>query len=353
MSKIIHKKSAVVGKVPLAADLDYGELAINYTDGFLFYKAADNTVQRIKAAGSGWQLKTSNYTAVTGNNLITNTASGSFTITLPAAPQLGDTITIGDGADWATNALTVARNGSTIEGLAEDFVLDVKGAQAVFVYDGSTWQVFTNIAVSIPGNYNDLINKPNFATVATSGSYNDLLNKPTLSTVAGTGSYTDLLNKPTLSTVAGTGSYNDLLNKPNLATVATSGSYTDLLNKPTNVSEFTNDAGYLTSVVNITGNAGTVTNGVYTTGSYADPSWITSLAYSKLTGAPTLATVATTGAYSDLAGKPTSITSFGITDGTSGQVLTTNGAGVFSFTTISGGGQAATDTAIAMAIALG
>lgn len=53
--------------------------------------------------------------------------------------------------------------------------------------------------------------------------------------------------------------------------------------------------------INITGNAGTVTNGVYTTtfnslgdarypllsGSYANPSWITSLAYSKLTGAPT------------------------------------------------------------------
>jgi hypothetical protein len=36
--------------------------------------------------------------------------------------------------------------------------------------------------------------------------------------------------------------------------------------------------------VNITGNAGTVTNGVYTTGSYADPSWITSLDGSKITG---------------------------------------------------------------------
>ncbi len=36
--------------------------------------------------------------------------------------------------------------------------------------------------------------------------------------------------------------------------------------------------------IGISGNAGTVTNGVYTTGSYADPSWITSLNYSKLTG---------------------------------------------------------------------
>jgi len=40
--------------------------------------------------------------------------------------------------------------------------------------------------------------------------------------------------------------YNDLTNKPNLATVAISGDYNDLSNKPTNVSTFTNDAGYLT-----------------------------------------------------------------------------------------------------------
>jgi hypothetical protein len=34
----------------------------------------------------------------------------------------------------------------------------------------------------------------------------------------------------------------------------------------------------------ISGNAGTVTNGVVTTGSYADPAWITSLAGSKING---------------------------------------------------------------------
>ncbi len=44
--------------------------------------------------------------------------------------------------------------------------------------------------------------------------------------------------------------YNTLNNKPNLATVATSGNYNDLSNKPTihtNVSAFTNDAGYITA----------------------------------------------------------------------------------------------------------
>ena len=50
-----------------------------------------------------------------------------------------------------------------------------------------------------------------------------------------------------------------------------------------------------------------------------------------------LATVATSGSYNDLNNKPTSILNFGITDGNNGQVLTTNGSGVFSFTTITGG----------------
>ena len=53
--------------------------------------------------------------------------------------------------------------------------------------------------------------------------------------------------------------------------------------------------------VSIDGNAATVTNGVYTSGTYANPSWITSLAYSKLTGTPTIFS----GSYTDLTNKPT------------------------------------------------
>jgi hypothetical protein len=56
----------------------------------------------------------------------------------------------------------------------------------------------------------------------------------------------------------------------------------------TTLVDFNRASGTLSlSDVNITGNAGTVTNGVYTNGSYSNPSWITSLAYSKITGAPT------------------------------------------------------------------
>ena len=60
---------------------------------------------------------------------------------------------------------------------------------------------------------------------------------------------------------------------------------------------------------------------------------------SKQTSA-SLATVATTGAYSDITGTPTipsTITDLGISDGSNGQVLTTDGAGGFTFTSSGGG----------------
>lgn len=45
-SKIRLKKSSVVGKVPLVEDLDYGELAINYADGVIYYKNSSNEIDR-------------------------------------------------------------------------------------------------------------------------------------------------------------------------------------------------------------------------------------------------------------------------------------------------------------------
>lgn len=49
---------------------------------------------------------------------------------------------------------------------------------------------------------------------------------------------------------------------------------------------------------NVSGNAGTVTNGVYTTGSYADPSWITSLNASKIVGEINLSNIIVDGTIS-------------------------------------------------------
>lgn len=52
-NKVLLKKSSVVGKVPATSDLDYGELALNYADGLLYYKSANNVVQSIGSGGGG------------------------------------------------------------------------------------------------------------------------------------------------------------------------------------------------------------------------------------------------------------------------------------------------------------
>lgn len=49
--------------------------------------------------------------------------------------------------------------------------------------------------------------------------------------------------------------------------------------------------------ISVTGNAGSVTNGVYSSSSYSNPTWITTLAGSKITGTVPAATVVTNGVY--------------------------------------------------------
>jgi hypothetical protein len=92
---------------------------------------------------NAWVSKTANYTAVEGDRVIANTTSSAFTITLPATPTLGTMVTFADaGRTWATNNLTVARNGNTIEGLSEDLVCNVSGKRIAAVYNGSTWRIY-------------------------------------------------------------------------------------------------------------------------------------------------------------------------------------------------------------------
>lgn len=51
-NKIILKKSSVPNKIPQPSDLDYGELAINYADGILYYKKDNNLIESISSGGN-------------------------------------------------------------------------------------------------------------------------------------------------------------------------------------------------------------------------------------------------------------------------------------------------------------
>lgn len=49
---ILLKRSSVANAAPLAADLDYGELAINYNTGALYFKNSSNAVQVLATTAS-------------------------------------------------------------------------------------------------------------------------------------------------------------------------------------------------------------------------------------------------------------------------------------------------------------
>lgn len=44
-NKLLLKKSSVAAKVPLTTDLDYGELALNYADGKIYFKNSSNVIK--------------------------------------------------------------------------------------------------------------------------------------------------------------------------------------------------------------------------------------------------------------------------------------------------------------------
>lgn len=145
-SNIILKKSSVVDRVPAVGELVYGELALNYTDGKLYYKTSGNAIDSFDSVQL-WTRKTTTYTAANGDKIIADTSGGSFTITLPATPATGHFVEIIDGGDWTVNNLTVARNGSTIEGTADDLLIDVKGVGVSLVYDGTTWEITPSVGI--------------------------------------------------------------------------------------------------------------------------------------------------------------------------------------------------------------
>lgn len=63
--KITLKKSNVANKVPLTTDLDYGELALNYTDGKLYYKNNSNVISSINPFNNSTGAHTWKYNNVT------------------------------------------------------------------------------------------------------------------------------------------------------------------------------------------------------------------------------------------------------------------------------------------------
>jgi len=110
--------------------------------------------------------KTASFTAVSGNGYFVNTTSGAITVTLPATPSAGDIVSIADYAGTAaTNNITIARNGSNINGAASDQLINKNNSGITLVYvDGTQGWKGTETS-----NLNDIETQPEYI-VATGGT---------------------------------------------------------------------------------------------------------------------------------------------------------------------------------------
>ena len=104
--------------------------------------------------GAGWgsigggglgvfKLIAGSYSANSGDRLAVSTTAAGRTITLPGSPSADDIIEFIDkDSSFATNNLTISRNGSTIEGSSANLVADISSTNFFMQYSGSTWEVF-------------------------------------------------------------------------------------------------------------------------------------------------------------------------------------------------------------------
>jgi len=104
-----------------------------------------NGVEWGSVGGMDSIVATTATTAKKGKRYICDTSAAAFTLTLPATPSAGDYLEIVDAkGTFATNNLTIARNGSVIDGTAEDLICNISNIFLTLTYSGNTtrgWQI--------------------------------------------------------------------------------------------------------------------------------------------------------------------------------------------------------------------
>lgn len=371
LENFIYTKSDVKYK-PITYTPNYAEITTAL--GFTPYNNSNPAGYINTEVDPVWTSVSGNYRTKTQNDLLYQPIGTYITTEVdPTVPSYSKTLSAFSVIKSSTDPLYVSLTGSYanptfITSLDYSKLTNTPSIPSAQV--NSDWNASSGIA--------QILNKPSLATVATTGSYNDLINKPTIpsaqiqtdwNAVSGLGV---LLNKPTIPT-----DNNQIANGSGYIKASSTNTLT---NKSGNISQWTNDSGYLTGItldqINtalgytpyngttnpngyissvpaqsfasltgkpttlsgygitdaypLTGNPSgfltTITSGQVTgalgftpvtntrtltingtsfdlsanrtwtvgdlssSGSYANPTWITSLAYSKLTGTPTIPT---------------------------------------------------------------
>ena len=270
-NKVLLKKSSVASKVPLASDLDYGELALNYADGLLYYKNSSNAIQPIGGAGgSGTVSNISTGTGLTGGPI---TSTGTISIDTSIVARKSDTHYIG------TTSVALNRSSANLA-LTGISSLTLPGSTSGSVQLIPTATAGSGTIITLPATTGTIVTTGDSATVTNTMLAGSIANSKlsNSSTTIGTTSISLGSSSTTLAgltSVTSTSFIGALTGNADTVTngVYTSGSYTDPSWLTINYSKLSGTIP--TWNQDTTGNAATVTNGVYTSGSYSDPSWLT------------------------------------------------------------------------------
>jgi hypothetical protein len=96
--------------------------------------------------GPKWSAYSSTHTTYDTEGVLADTSLGGWTVTLPITPALGNTVSISDQkGTFATNNLTIGRNGENIQGFASNLVCNMNDATFELVYTGTDdgWKIRT------------------------------------------------------------------------------------------------------------------------------------------------------------------------------------------------------------------
>lgn len=138
------RKSGETGNVP--PSLAYGELALNYADGKLFYKAANGTITYIQSGGGGGGSSSNSFATINVNSSLILATSPTDTLSFVAgnnvtisACTISKTITI--------NSTATGGGGSVLESTVDTFTGD--GSNTAFTL--STTPATINYTTAVVG----------------------------------------------------------------------------------------------------------------------------------------------------------------------------------------------------------